>query len=58
MDAARTALRLGAQVEIVYRRSIDELPARKEEVHHAQEEGITLIYYVILLKLLVMKKDG
>lgn len=41
MDAARTALRLGAQVEIVYRRSIDELPARKEEVHHAQEEGIT-----------------
>ncbi len=41
MDAARTALRLGAQVEIVYRRSVDELPARKEEVHHAQEEGIT-----------------
>lgn len=40
MDAARTALRLGAQVEIVYRRSIDELPARKEEVHHTEEEGI------------------
>jgi glutamate synthase (NADPH/NADH) small chain len=41
MDAARTALRLGAeQVHIVYRRSMDELPARKEEVEHAQEEGI------------------
>ena len=41
MDAARTALRLGAdKVYIVYRRSMDELPARKEEVEHAQEEGI------------------
>lgn len=40
MDAARTALRLGAEVHIVYRRSMDELPARAEEVHHAQEEGI------------------
>ena len=41
MDAARTALRLGAErVYIVYRRSIDELPARREEVEHAQEEGI------------------
>lgn len=41
MDAARTALRLGAEkVYIVYRRSMDELPARKEEVHHAIEEGI------------------
>lgn len=40
MDAARTALRLGANVHLVYRRSMDELPARKEEVHHAQEEGI------------------
>ena len=41
MDAARTALRLGADnVYIVYRRSMDELPARKEEVEHAQEEGI------------------
>lgn len=41
MDAARTALRLGAEkVYIVYRRSMDELPARKEEVEHAQEEGI------------------
>ena len=40
MDAARTALRLGAQVEIIYRRSETELPARAEEVHHAKEEGI------------------
>ena len=40
MDAARTALRLGAEVHIVYRRSEEELPARREEVHHAKEEGI------------------
>jgi len=40
MDAARCAKRLGAEVHIVYRRSEAELPARKEEVHHAKEEGI------------------
>ncbi len=41
MDSARTALRLGAKaVTLVYRRSLVELPARKEEVHHAEEEGI------------------
>lgn len=40
MDAARTARRLGAEVHIVYRRGEEELPARKEEVHHAKEEGI------------------
>ena len=40
MDAARTALRLGADTTIVYRRTEVELPARKEEVHHAKEEGI------------------
>ena len=40
MDAARTALRLGAEVHVVYRRSEAELPARTEEVHHAKEEGI------------------
>lgn len=40
MDAARTALRLGAEVHIVYRRTEAELPARREEVHHAAEEGI------------------
>ncbi|MCF0175544.1 MAG: NADPH-dependent glutamate synthase [Bacteroidales bacterium] len=40
MDAARTALRLGADTTIVYRRTENELPARKEEVHHAKQEGI------------------
>ena len=40
MDAARTALRLGAETHIVYRRSDAELPARAEEIHHAREEGI------------------
>ena len=40
MDAARTALRLGAETTIVYRRTENELPARKEEVHHAKEEGL------------------
>lgn len=40
MDAARMALRLGAEVHVVYRRTEAELPARKEEVHHAMQEGI------------------
>ena len=40
MDAARTALRLGAEVHVVYRRGEAELPARAEEVHHAKEEGV------------------
>ena len=41
MDSARTALRLGAkEVRIVYRRSRAELPARQEEIHHAEEEGV------------------
>lgn len=40
MDAARTALRLGSETHIVYRRSEEELPARLEEIHHAKEEGI------------------
>lgn len=40
MDAARTALRLGSEVHVIYRRSEKELPARAEEVHHAKEEGI------------------
>lgn len=43
MDAARTALRLGAQVFVVYRRTMEELPARAEEVHHALEEGVEFI---------------
>ena len=45
MDAARTALRLGAESHIVYRRSESELPARKEEVHHAKEEGV--IFHIL-----------
>ena len=40
MDAARTALRLGAETHIIYRRSEKELPARLEEIHHAKEEGV------------------
>jgi len=40
MDAARCAKRMGAEVTVVYRRGMEELPARKEEVHHAEEEGI------------------
>ncbi len=42
MDAARTARRLGAQVTVVYRRSLEEMPARAEEIVHAKEEGISL----------------
>lgn len=43
MDAARTAMRLGAEeVKVVYRRSRDEMPARQAEIHHAEEEGIEL----------------
>jgi glutamate synthase (NADPH/NADH) small chain len=45
MDSARSALRLGADsVKIVYRRSRDELPARAEEVHHAEEEGVEFLF--------------
>ena len=44
MDAARSALRMGAEhVYIVYRRSEEEMPARKEEVHHAKEEGVEFL---------------
>lgn len=44
MDAARTAMRLGAEeVSIIYRRSREEIPARREEVHHAEEEGVKLV---------------
>jgi len=45
MDAARTALRLGADnVYLMYRRSREEMPARKEEIHHAEEEGVKMMY--------------
>jgi glutamate synthase (NADPH) small chain len=43
MDSARTALRLGAESIIVYRRSRDEMPARAEEIHHAEQEGVKLM---------------
>lgn len=42
MDAARTAKRLGADVHIIYRRTMEEMPARKEEIEHAIEEGIKM----------------
>ncbi|MCM1990153.1 NADPH-dependent glutamate synthase [Oceanirhabdus seepicola] len=44
MDAARTALRLGAEVYLIYRRTEKELPARVEEVHHAKEEGVKFVF--------------
>lgn len=56
MDAARTALRLGAEVHIVYRRSEEELPARAEEVHHAKEEGV--IFDVLTNPVEIVEKDG
>lgn len=56
MDAARTALRLGAEVHIVYRRSEQELPARAEEVHHAKEEGI--IFDLLTNPTEVLADDG
>ncbi|MCR5373899.1 MAG: NADPH-dependent glutamate synthase [Lachnospiraceae bacterium] len=56
MDAARTALRLGAKTTIVYRRSEEELPARKEEVHHAKEEGIEFNLLTNPTEILVDKK--
>ena len=49
MDAARTALRLGAEVHVVYRRSEAELPARVEEVHHAKEEWNHLTDHCLLI---------
>ncbi len=55
MDAARTALRLGAEVHIVYRRSEEELPARVEEVHHAKEEGI--IFDLLTNPIEILKDD-
>ena len=56
MDAARTALRLGAEVHIVYRRSEEELPARVEEVHHAKEEGI--IFDLLTNPVEILQEDG
>ena len=56
MDAARTALRLGAEVHIVYRRSEEELPARVEEVHHAKEEGI--IFHLLTNPVEILTDDN
>ena len=56
MDAARTALRLGAEVHIVYRRSEEELPARAEEVHHAKEEGV--FFDILTNPIEIVEKDG
>ena len=57
MDAARTAKRLGAEnVYIVYRRGEDELPARKEEIHHAKEEGV--IFRLLNNPSAIIGKDG
>ena len=57
MDAARTALRLGAEVHIVYRRSEAELPARVEEVHHAKEEGVLFDLLTNPTEILVDEND-
>ena len=58
MDAARTALRLGAEVHIVYRRSEAELPARVEEVHHAKEEGVIFDLLTNPKEILVDENDA
>ncbi len=58
MDAARTALRLGADTTIVYRRTENELPARKEEVHHAKEEGIDFQMLTNPVEILGDEKGG
>ena len=58
MDAARTALRLGAEVHIVYRRSEAELPARAEEVHHAKEEGVIFDLLTNPTEILVNEEDA
>ena len=58
MDAARTALRLGAEVHIVYRRSEAELPARVEEVHHAKEEGVIFDLLTNPTEILVDENDA
>ena len=57
MDAARTAVRLGAdEVFLVYRRTEDEMPARREEVHHAREEGVE--FKLLCSPLGVLGRDG
>jgi glutamate synthase (NADPH/NADH) small chain len=52
MDAARVALRLGAEVYVVYRRGEAEMPARKEEVENAKEEGVKFVFYANPIRVL------
>ncbi len=52
MDAARTALRLGSEVTVVYRRGEVDMPARREEVHHAMEEGVQFLFQTAPLEIL------
>lgn len=57
MDSVRTALRLGAESHIVYRRGLEQFPARLEEIHHAMEEGV-IIDALTLPKEIIGDKDG
>ena len=52
MDAARTALRLGSEVTVVYRRGQEDMPARREEVHHAIEEGVQFMFQTAPVEIL------
>ena len=52
MDAARTALRLGSEVTVVYRRGQEDMPARREEVHHAMEEGVQFMFQTAPVEIL------
>ena len=52
MDAARTALRLGSEVTVVYRRGRQDMPARREEVHHAMEEGVQFMFQTAPVEIL------
>ena len=52
MDAARTALRLGSEVTVVYRRGQEDMPARREEVHHAKEEGVQFMFQTAPVEIL------
>ena len=52
MDAARTALRLGSDVTVVYRRGQEDMPARREEVHHAMEEGVQFMFQTAPVEIL------
>ena len=52
MDAARTALRLGSEVTVVYRRGQEDMPARREEVHHAMEEGVKFMFQTAPVEIL------